>query len=397
MRNIRYFIFLKDVFILALTSFGGAQAHLAIILDRMVKKRGYVTEEELIELNALCNILPGPTSTQTITAIGFKRGGPPLAYLTLLVWILPAVTVMTAAGIMINHLQVRELSLHFTRFIQPMAIAFVAYSGVLIWGKVIKSRTSMTLALVSAFFSYIINSPYLFPVLLLAGGVVSATKYKRHAKEEKQKINIRWANFILWGGVLIFAALLGAATKYQDITLPIRLFENFYRNGSLIFGGGQVLVPFLYTEFVEFKGYLSSEEFLSGYALVQALPGPTFSFSAFIGALTMREWGMSGEIMGAVIASVGVFLPGTFLIFFVIRFWNELKKYRPVKASLEGINAVSAGMVVAAAFLLYEPLEQNFHNIAVIVVTFLVLQFTKMPRPIIILIGFGLGFVFKGQ
>lgn len=396
MRNIRYFIFLRDVFILAITSFGGAQAHFAMILDRMVKKRRYITEEELVELHALCQLLPGPTSTQTITAIGFKKGGPPLAYLTILVWMLPAVAIMTAAGVMINHLQVKELSLHFTRFIQPMAIAFVAYSAILIWGKVVKSRTAISLALGSAFFSYIINSPYLFPVLLLAGGVISATKYKRHNKEERQKINIRWANFILWASVLIVAALAGAATKNQAITLPIRLFENFYRNGSLIFGGGQVLVPFLYTEFVEFKKYLSSEEFLSGYALVQALPGPTFSFSAFIGALTMRGWGLSGEIMGALIASVGVFLPGTFLIFFVYRFWDELKKFRPVKASLEGINAVSAGMVVAAAFLLFEPMEQNFHNIAVIVVTFLVLQFTKMPRPIIILIGFALGFVFKG-
>jgi chromate transporter len=397
MRNIRNFIFLKDVFILAITSFGGAQAHFAIILDRMVKLRAYLTEEELIELHALCNLLPGPTSTQTITAIGFKRGGPPLAYLTLLVWILPAVTVMTAAAILINSLQVKELSLHFTRFIQPMAIAFVAYSAVLIWSKVIKSRTSIFLAIGSAVISYFISSPYLFPVLLLAGGVISSTKYKRHEKEERQKINIVWANFFLWAGVLIFAALLGAATKYQAITLPIRLFENFYRNGSLIFGGGQVLVPFLYTEFVEFKSYLSSEEFLSGYALVQAIPGPTFSFSAFIGALTMREWGTSGEIMGAVIASVGVFLPGTFLIFFVSRFWDQLKKYRPVKASLEGINAASAGMVVAAAFLLYQPLEQNLLNILVIIITFLVLQFTKMPRPIIILIGFALGFVFKGQ
>jgi len=397
MRNIRYLIFLKDVLILSLTSFGGAQAHFALLLDRMVKKRGYITEEELIELTALCNVLPGPTSTQTITAIGFKRGGPALAYLSLLVWVTPAFVVMTAAAIMINHLQVKELSLHFTRFIQPMAIAFVAYSAVLIWGKVVNSRTSISLALASAFFCYIINSPYLFPVLLVAGGVVTATKYKRHPKEEKQKINIKWDGFILWAGVLIVAALAGAATKNQAVTLPIRLFENFYRNGSLIFGGGQVLVPFLYTEFVEFKKYLTSQEFLSGYALVQALPGPTFSFSAFIGALTMREWGMSGEILGAVIASVGVFLPGTFLIFFVIRFWNELKKFRPVRASLEGINAVSAGMVAAAAFLLYEPLEQNFHNIAVIVVTFLVLQFTKMPRPFIIIIGIALGFVFKGQ
>ncbi len=396
MRNIRYFIFLRDVLLLSLTSFGGAQAHFALLLDKMVTKRAYLTEGELIELNALCQLLPGPTSTQTITAIGFKKGGPVLAYLALFVWVFPGICIMTAAAMMMNHLQVKELSLHFTRFIQPMAIAIVAYSAILIWKKVVQSRTAVSLALGSAFFSYIINSPYLLPVLLLAGGVATSLKYKNQPKEEKERIHVQWGNFFLWAGVLIAAALLGAATKNQPITQPIRLFENFYRNGSLIFGGGQVLVPFLYTEFVEFKKYLSSEEFLSGYAFVQAVPGPTFSFSAYIGALTMRNWGFSGEILGGMVASFGIFLPGTFLIFFVYRFWNELKKYRPVRASLEGINAVSAGMVVSAAFLLYEPMEQNFHNIAVIAGTFLVLQFTKIPWPVIILIGFALGFIFKG-
>src|SRR5688572_17209645 len=95
----------------------------------MVEKRRYVTDKELIELNALCNILPGPTSTQTITAIGFKVGGPNLAYLTLLVWLLPAVIIMTLAGLTVAYLQTHGLSLNFTRFIQPMAVGFVAYAA----------------------------------------------------------------------------------------------------------------------------------------------------------------------------------------------------------------------------------------------------------------------------
>src|SRR5690606_8568514 len=120
----------------------------------------------------------------------------------------------------------------------------------------------------------------------------------------------------------------GGITQSQ----PIRIFENFYRNGSLIFGGGQVLVPLLYTEFVEFKKFITSDEFIHGYGMVQAIPGPTFSFSAYVGALSIDGFGIGGRIFGAVMAALGIFLPGTFLIFFVIRFWEQLKKYRLVKA-----------------------------------------------------------------
>jgi chromate transporter len=176
----------------------------------------------------------------------------------------------------------------------------------------------------------------------------------------------------------------------------VLLFENFYRNGSLIFGGGQVLIPLLYTEFVEFKSYLSSEEFLSGFGIVQALPGPVFSFAAYIGALAMRENGILWQVLGGLIAAAGIFLPGTFLIFFVIRFWEQLKKYRMVKASLEGINAASSGLVIAAAFLLFQPLENdaNVINITILIGTFILLMFTKTPAPLIIIGGLIAGLIF---
>jgi chromate transporter len=185
------------------------------------------------------------------------------------------------------------------------------------------------------------------------------------------------------------AAGLGAVTK----ALPIRIFENFYRNGSLIFGGGQALTPLLYTEFVEYKKYLTSDEFLSGYAVAQALPGPVFSFSSYIGSLSMREYGIGGEIVGALMASLGVFLPGTFLIFFVIRFWENLKKYRAVRASLEGLTAASAGLVAAAAIIMFQPLDNTFINFAVTIATFLLLTFTRVPSSLIILGGLFLGFI----
>lgn len=389
-RRVRYLIFLKDVLILTFSAFGGPQATMSLLLKMMVEKRRYLTEKELIELYALCQILPGPTSTQTITAIGFRIGGPKLAFLTLLVWMLPAVSVMTALAVTISNFQEQQISLNFTRFIQPMAVGFVAYSGYQITRKVVNTKTGVAILAVSAILSYLIRSPYIFPAILIVSGFITSSKYKKLDPQKKEKIRIEWSNFFLWIGVFVGSAILAGVTRY----LPFRLFENFYRNGSLIFGGGQVLIPLLYTEFVHFKGYLTSEEFLTGYAFVQAVPGPVFSFTAYIGSLSMREYGLLGEIAGALIASMGIFLPGTFLIFFVIRFWEALKKYRVIKASLEGVTAASSGMVIAAALLLFEPIDPSPLNFAFIIGTALLLGFTRVPAPFIILGGLAAGFIF---
>lgn len=381
---------MRDVLIISIGAFGGPSAHLAMLLKRMVKERAYLTEEELIELNALCQILPGPTSTQTITAIGYKIGGALLAYLTLVVWLIPAFCIMTTAGIMMSQFDENNKSVEFTKFIQPMAVGYVAYAAYMISTKIVKTYEAGAIMIISAILSFMLKSPYVFPVLLLGSGALTAIKFNEQPKELHKKLKINWSYFVLWIFVFMIIAAAGHFTKI----LPIRLLENFYRNGSLIFGGGQVLIPLLYTEFVEFKHYLTSEEFLTGFAVVQAVPGPVFSFTAYIGALSMREYGTFGEILGSILATIGIFLPGTFFIFFVIRFWDQLKKYRIIRASLEGINAASAGMVIAATFLLFQPLEPDFINMAMIISTFLLLMFTKIPSPFIILAGLIAGFIF---
>lgn len=390
-RRVRYYVFLKDILILSLTSFGGPQAFLAMLLERMVKRHTYISEEELWELNALCNMLPGPSSTQLVSAIGFRVGGPNLAYLALFVWILPATLIMTSAALLISFLQENTPgALKFARFIQPMAIGFIIFATQKTISKMVTTTEAMVLMMISAFVAFFYSSPYIFPVMLVLGGLSTSIKYKKQPKVEEEKaLSIKWSNFYLWAGVLILAATAGAVTKWQ----PILLFENFYRNGSLIFGGGQVLVPYLYTEFVEFKHFLTSEEFLTGYAISQGIPGPTFSISSYIGALSMREFGTPGFILGGLIAAGGIFLPGIFLIFFVIRFWDQLKLYRPVRAALEGINAVSCGMLIAAAYLLFEPLEANGLNIFFILGTYSLLQFTKISSPMIIIAGIILGII----
>ena len=388
-RRIRYIIFLKDVLILALTTFGGPQVHLAMLYERFVQKRRYLTEDELLELNALGQVLPGPTSTQTITAIGFKIGGPNLAYITLLIWILPAASIMTAAGIGIYYLERHELSLQFTRFIQPMAVGFMIVAGYRIGRKVIKNNVSLVLALMATLAAYLFRSPVMTPIVLLVGGVTTALTYQKQQRMEKKPLRVQWANFFLWLGVFVGAAVLGAFTH----SLPVRLFENFYRNGSFVFGGGQVLTPMLYNEFVAFKHYLTREEFLSGLGLVQAVPGPVFSFASYIGALSMRNAGTHGQLWGSFVSTVGIFLPGTFLIFFVYRFWEQLKRYRVVRASLEGINAASTGLTAAAAIALFEPMAPHWPSVVVVLLTIGALLYTKIPPYALILFGLLAGII----
>ncbi len=414
-KTVRFYIFLRDVLLLSLTTFGGPQAHLAHFQKVLVSKRKYLSDEDLMEINSLCQILPGPTSTQTLTAIGFKIGGPYLAYFTLLIWILPAVTLMTLAAVMMSSIEQNNISLEFARFIQPMAVGFVSYGAYSISLKTISSKTGIALMIFAGVISYIIQTPYVFPIVLLGSGLITALKYKEQPKEDKKKLIVPWSNFLLWAGVLILAGVLSSATK----ALPVKLFENFYRNGSLVFGGGQVLAPLLYTEFVDAsktddritrvtklktklknkfapKRYhhpISNDEFLTGYAIAQALPGPLFSFSSYIGALSMRDYGKGSALIGALMAAAGIFLPGTFLIFFVIRFWESLKKYRAVRASLEGITAASSGLVAASAVILFQPLDNTVMNFAVTILTFCLLAFTRLPSPFIIVGGLALGFL----
>jgi len=387
-RQIRYIIFLKDVLILALTCFGGPQVHLTMFLDRLVKKHNYITEAEILELQALCQVLPGPTSTQTITAIGFRLGGASLAYLTLLVWILPGTLLMTLAALGVTYVEKDQLT-NLTRFIKPMGVAFIIFAAFSIGIKVIKTKTSIFLMLLAAIAAFVFPSPFITPIWILLGGLATSFKFGEQEKMEKQPIKVEWSNFILWLGVFVISVFLGKITN----NLPIRLFENFYRNGSLAFGGGHILKPLLYNEFVEFKHYLSADEFLSGVAIVEVAPGPVFSIAGFVGALSMREWGNSGAILGSIVASLGIFLPGTFLIFFVIRFWNELKKYRGIRASLEGINAASTGLTAAAALSLYRPMASDLVADLTIILTLILLQTRLVPTYIIIFMGLFLGWV----
>lgn len=386
----RHLLFLRDVAWLTLSAFGGPQAHMALFLKILVEKRRYVSESELMEIHALCQLLPGPSSTQTLTVVAYKKGGVWFALLCLSIWLFPAFVMVTSFALTLVFWQSEEKNINlwaYTQLMQPVAIGLVAHAGFVIIRRLVQTREAVLITLAAAVAAYFLRTPFLLPVLIVLSGLATSVKYGEFVREEKTALVVRWKYLILFIVLFIGIAALGGITR----SLPVRLLENFYRNGALVFGGGQVLVPVLYNEFVEFKHYLSSAEFLSGYALLQVVPGPVFSFAGYIGALTMRQYGIGGMVLGSLAATVGINLPGTLFVFFAYPFWEQLKKYRPVKASLEGIHAASAGLVIAAVFLLWEPMPDTTLNLGVVVLTFLTLQFTRISAPVIVLAGIAAG------
>jgi chromate transporter len=395
----RQLLFIRDVSLYTFTAFGGPQAHIAVLLREFVEKRRYITEEELMELNALSQIMPGPSSTQTLVGVAWKVGGLRLAIITFLIWILPSAAIMCLAAISYKMFADKDKFTSILRFIQPMAVGIVAYATYVFARKFLKSRVTVMLAIGSLIATLILHNPYAFPILILIGGIISSaleTQQQENELRVKLFANVNPNKVAYFIGILLFFAALGAIiNQTSPFSLPIRLFENFYRNGILIFGGGQVLVPLMYTEFVELKHYLSNSEFLSGYALQQALPGPTFAFTSFLGGIAMgnKGYGIFGQIMGSLVAVIGINLPGLILILFIVPFWNDLKKITRIKNSLSGINAVAVGFMATALILLIKPFGLNLMAYGLVAATFLLLNFTKIKAPVIIIIGIIIGLI----
>lgn len=394
----RQLLFLKNVMLFTFTAFGGAQAHISLLLRYFVKNAHFITEEELLELNALAQILPGPASTQTLVGIGYKVGGLKLAILTFFIWILPSAAIMTFAAISYALLDSKKEFLDILQFVHPIALGIVAYGAFNLAKKILQSEITILLAFGAVVATLVLKNAYVFPIAILVGGMVSsaiATPTDEAQIRVRLFANINPRKLSYFIGVLLFMAMLGALiNRTSPFSLPIRLFENFYRNGIFVFGGGQVLVPLMFTEFVEMKKYLLQSDFISGFAFQQVLPGPTFSFTSYLGALSMKQggYGIIGQAFGGLLAVLGINLPGLILVLFIVPFWNDLKKITRIKKSLSGINAVSVGFIFAAFILLVKPIGFSLMPLSIILSTFLLLNFTKISPPIIILAGIVLGY-----
>ncbi len=381
--------FLKDVFICSLGAYGGPEAHYGVFTDQLVVKKKYITEEELVELIALTGVLPGPSSTQTIVSIGYKMGGPLLALLTMLVWALPVIIIMTLLSFLSQFLSKVNVSQDSLRYIGPMAVGFIIVAAYRISRKVVNDKITFALLLIGAIITYFVRAPWIYPLVLISGGAVSVILSREKELWNHVKLNPPWRYLIIFG---IFA-VGSLALSFMFSNRIIHLFESFYRFGYLVIGGGQVVVPLMYSELVDVNHYMTSQEFLTGFGLVQGLPGPMFSFSAYAGGMAARGGSIFTQVLGAAAGAVAIFLPGLLLIYFVYPIWENLKKIKGIKISLKGITAVAGGLISVAAVILMQKNGFTIDNFIVVIITVILLLTKKIPAPLIVLAAIGAGFI----
>jgi chromate transporter len=408
---LRHVPFLKAVFFYSLTAVGGPQAHIAMMMKTFVKRTPYITEEELMEYNAFCNLLPGASSTQTLTLIGYKRGGITLAVLTLLIWIAPACILMGALSFLLRYIDERSLHSDIFKFIPAMAVGYLAYASVSVFSVSIKNTITWWIMIFCALVTYkYFQLPGIFPALIVLSGVATNLSQKRIPQKPVTRRKIKWGNIWLFAFLFLVAGALSqfASRNNWPHRKPINLFENMYRMGSMVFGGGQVLMPIMYEQFsvrpeaVKEKDpnvvQIDSKEMMTGMGMVRAIPGPVFSISSFTGGMALRDEGNFMQLVGCLIGTVAIFLPSALLVLFFFPVWTNMKKYAAIYRSLEGINAAVVGIMIASTFYITKDVSffdgkmNSFINTGVIAGTFLLLQFTRIASPFIVMACLLLGY-----
>lgn len=395
MMLLRHIPFLKAVFLYSFTAFGGPQGHMGMMVKTFVQRRKDLTEDELLEYNAFCQMLPGPSSTQTVMLIGMKRGGIPLALLTLLLWVFPAALLMAIFSFVMYRYHLGSLSENRLILLQPMSVGFVFYAAARMMKTSIKHVATASIMVGSLFATLFINSPWVFPALLLLSGTISNFSNKRIPNPLQKPKKINWLHLWAFAAIFIVVGVLSelARTESWQHGRVFNLFENFYRFGSIVFGGGQTLMPMMYYQFVSRQGYqvLTAGQLLTGYGLVQALPGPVFSICSFVGGMAMSQYGGMWQAVGALVATIAVFMPSTLLLFFLFPIYENLKHHVIIFRALEGINSAIVGIIWASGIILFRyiafdaSLSFEWFHLVVAAITFSLLYFSKIPAPLIVL------------
>jgi len=369
---------------LGLTSFGGPVAHLGYFREEYVRRRGWISEDAYADLVALCQFLPGPTSSQVGIAIGILRAGLPGAVASWLGFTLPSAIILVAFAFGIQRLGVTD-----TGWLHGLKIAAVAVVANAVWGmarSLTPDRERATVAILSAIVVLAWpGAPGQVLVIALAG-LVGWRLLGSSAGEKRVSLPPAIGRRTAIGSVVVFLALLGVLPVLRQVVTnqAFIVFDSFFRVGSLVFGGGHVVLPLLQAEVVP-PGWVTNEEFVAGYGAAQAVPGPLFTFAAYLGAAMHQP---PNGIAGAAIALVAIFLPTFLMVVGALPFLSALRTRTGFQAALRGINAAVVGLLLAA---LYHPVWtsaiKTSADLALALVAFALLALWSFPAWLVVVIA----------
>ncbi|MGG4213797.1 chromate transporter [Paenibacillus sp. FSL L8-0638] len=365
---------------LGLTSFGGPIAHIGYFHDEYIRRRKWMDEASYADLVALCQFLPGPSSSQVGIGIGVVRAGLLGGLAAWIGFTLPSFLVLVAFAFLLQGYDIASAG--WIHGLKIVAVAIVAHAILGMGQKLTPDRDRATIAVISAVITLSWHTAYSQILIIVAAGVIGLWLFRKQEAEITSNLQIAISRTFAVCSLIVFVAMLVALPllRSSEEVGWLTLFDSFFRSGSLVFGGGHVVLPLLEREVVP-TGWVSRENFLAGYGATQAVPGPLFTFAGYLGAMA---WGLPG----AMIATLAIFLPAFLLVVGVLPFWNKLRNSPKIQRALVGVNAAVVGILLAA---LYDPLWTTAIlkpiDFALAVILFVMLVFWKLPPWVVVLVG----------
>ena len=369
---------------LGLTSFGGPIAHLAYFREEYVVKRRWLDEAHYADLVALCQFLPGPASSQVGIAIGIMRAGLLGGVVAWLGFTLPS-----AIALVIFAYGLQAAGVTDSGWLHGLKVVAVAVVAQAVWGmarNLTPDRQRISLAIVAAVVVLASRTAGVQVLVIVLAGIVGLILFSAEDTPSTTRDRVVLSRGIAVTALILFVALLIALPIARQVapSPPLAVFDSFYRAGALVFGGGHVVLPLLQAEVVP-PGWVTNEEFIAGYGAAQAVPGPLFTFAAYLGAVMHQP--PNGWI-GASGALIAVFLPSFLLVIGALPFWEVLRGRARFQAALRGINAAVVGLLLAA---LYDPVWtsaiQRHADFGLALVAFGLLTFWRLPPWLVVLIA----------
>ncbi|MCA1058957.1 chromate transporter [Rossellomorea aquimaris] len=365
---------------LGFTSFGGPAAHLGYFHEEYVRKRKWMDEKSYGDLVALCQFLPGPASSQVGIGIGIMRAGVLGGIVSFLGFTLPSVMVLILFAILLQGTDMSNAG--WLHGLEIVAVAVVAHAILGMAKKLTPDLKRKAIALFTLVIILLWQTALSQVGVILLSALIGFLLYRHHEAGDETVLTFPVSRRFALICLSIFFGLLFLLPIFREWSTWewLALFDSYYRSGSLVFGGGHVVLPLLEREFVP-TGWLTEEQFLAGYAAAQAVPGPLFTFAAYIGAV-INGW------KGGILATIAIFLPAFLLILGTLPFWDTLRQNPKIKGALMGVNAAVVGILVAA---FYHPIWTSSIlapvDFAFGAILFSMLVFWKLPPWIVVITG----------
>tara|TARA_B100001769_G_scaffold152077_1_gene119239 strand:- start:404 stop:1618 length:1215 start_codon:yes stop_codon:yes gene_type:complete len=371
-KEINNFVIFCEFLILGLTSFGGPVAHIAYFRDNFVVKKKWFDEKTYIDIVSFSNFLPGPSSSQVGMCIGYLKNGIVGSFFAWLGFTLPSAVIMILFAYGYSYFD-EYISLGFLNGIKAVVVIIVLQAIIGMSRQYLNDTKKILIALFSSVILVLFDL-YSYQFLLLSlAAVIGLVVFNDQKKIKPGKIKIEYSSIIFILVFLILFISLPIISSFYEIRL-IEISDKFFRTGSLVFGGGHVVLPLLKNEILNFN-LIEEETFIFGYGLAQAIPGPLFTFSAFLGSSLNIE---IGKLASGILCLLMIFLPSFLMVLGVMPYWNYLRSIKNVRSGLIGVNACVVGLLIAA---FYNPI--------------FISTFSESNNYILVLLGGIIIFVFK--